>query len=172
MQRRGACVHVARSPPLSRGPCPPVACHPLGRLAQDAKIPAGTGQRVRLARQVSRAEKLLRAARLALGDAEAKAMLAKTRNSRSRTAPSAWTRPSAQWTGSGRSSRPARVSDYALWPGTAASAGRACTGPGLFNRSASACRCAGVSGGAASASSLIQASRSVSEWGAGCPLWL
>ena len=33
------------------------------------------------------------------------------------------------------------------------------------------CRCAGVSGGAAWASSLIQASGLLAEWGAGCPLW-
>ena len=38
---------------------------------------------------------------------------------------------SAQRTGCGRFSRPARVTGYALWPGTAASAGRAGTGPGL-----------------------------------------
>jgi len=81
-------------------------------------------------------------------------------------------RPSARRTGGRRSSRPARVTGYARWPGTAASAGRAGAGPGLLSRSASACRCAGVSGGAASASSLIQASRPLlPEWRAGCPLW-
>jgi predicted dinucleotide-binding enzyme len=58
-----------------------------------------------------------------------------------------------------------------LRPGTAAAAGRAGAGPGLFSRSASLCRCAGVSGGAAWASSLIQASMPLPEWGAACPLW-
>jgi hypothetical protein len=68
-------------------------------------------------------------------------------------------------------SRPARVTGYARWPGTAAPAGHACAGLGLLSRSASACRCAGASAGAASASSLIQASKPLPEWRAGCPFW-
>jgi hypothetical protein len=81
------------------------------------------------------------------------------------------TRPSARRTGRGRSSRPARVTGYARWPGTAAPAGRAGAGLGLLSKSASACRCAGVSGGAAWARSLIQTSRPLPKWGAGCSLW-
>lgn|GEM_PF-4948748 len=56
-------------------------------------------------------------------------------------------------------SRSARTTGYGVRSGAAAPPGRAGTGPGLFRRSASVCRWAGVSGGAASASSPIQASR-------------
>ena len=113
---------------------------------------AETGQHVQLIRQ-PRTEKLQWAAALVPDDAEAQVLFAKAWNSRPRTGPASGCGPSEQRTRSGRSFRSACTTSYGIWSGTAASAGRAGTGPGLFRRSASVCRWAGVSGGAASATS-------------------